>query len=282
MVVKRTRPPARSRPSTSSKPKNIRKASSAPKFIKFMLYGEPGCGKTPVIGSSPKALILNADGPDAVESARAEGTTADIWDMTSWDDMYEAMDYFRRGPGCEEYEWLWLDSASLWQELGLDDIMDELVAKKAHRNEFIPDQHEYLENYNRFSKWVRHMRPLPIHFGITAMVMSEEDEEGNVRSMPLITGKNQSPRITGYFTIVGRLYVKTAKEGGKTVEKRVLQARRSGPYVARDRFQVLPTRMEDPTIPKIMALVSAGRKSDGSTQVRRVRKRPGQGAAGTT
>lgn len=256
-----------------TRPSAIKKMSERPQFIKMIVYGEPGTGKSVLAGTSPNALILNADGPDGPESARMHGSQADVWDIGSYADLDAAFTYLRRGD--HKYDWVWFDSISLFQELGMDQIMDDLVKAKPQRDPYVPDRLQYIENMNHLSKWVRHMKALPFNFGITAHAMRIEDEDdGDVTYMPWIQGKQMPSKMCGYMSVVGRLYVGKMK-GGDGKEHRILQTERAGKWYAKDRFGALGTRVIDPTIPEITEIITRRttqrrRRRSGEDQVRRV------------
>ena len=61
------------------KPAGIKPLGKRPRKVNFEIYAEPGIGKTALIGTTgPKALILNADGPDGPESIRAT-VARELW-----------------------------------------------------------------------------------------------------------------------------------------------------------------------------------------------------------
>lgn len=252
----------------ATRPRAITRLHERPRHYGIIVYSEPGGGKTRLAGTSPNALILNADGSDAVESARVAGSTAHVWDINTYKDLDDAYEYMRRGT--HSYEWVWLDSISLFQEKGMDDIMAEVVKSKPHRDPFVPDRLEYVKNMNHLSKWVRHMKALPINFGITAHVLRVEDEDdGEVTYMPWVQGRNMPSKVCGYMSIVGRLYV--AKKKGGDEQVRVLQVRKDGKWYAKDRFDALGEKVIDPTIPMITSKVLA---AGGSRKTTTRRKRP--------
>ena len=241
---------------TRTRPRAITRMHERPTHYGIIVYSDPGAGKTRLAGTSPNALILNADGSDAVESARISGSTAHVWDIDVYKDLDDAYDYIRRAD--HPYEWVWLDSVSLFQEKGMDDIMAELVKHKPNRDQYVPDRLEYVQNMNHLSKWIRHMKALPVNFGITAHVMRIEDEDdGTVTYMPQIQGRNMPSKVCGYMSIVGHLYV--AKKKGGDEQVRVLQVRKDAKWYAKDRFDVLGDRVINPPIPGITEAINATR-----------------------
>jgi hypothetical protein len=230
-------------------------------YKNICLYSDPGVGKTVLLGTSPNALILNADG--GTTSAAIQGSDAEETPCTTHGELTEALEYFEEGPGCDEYEWLWLDSGTLFQDQGLSDIMKDVVAKKPHRNLFVPDKPEYLMNMNRLMMFIRTMHKLPINFGITAHSFfsyydtADEEEGKDMLLMPLFQGKNMPQKICGYMNIIGRMVPVTKDSKGKKLSgyHTRLIAVHSGKAYGKDHFGAIG-RMMDPTIPKIEAAIS--------------------------
>lgn len=259
---------------------NIQPIRLRQKFVKGVIYGEPGTGKTPLIGTAPNALILDAD--VGTESAAIAGSTADVWPVDSHNDLLEAHEYLREED--HSYEWVCLDTGTTMQELGMDDLMQQLIVRKPERNQYIPDQPQYLENMNRILNWVRYMKALPINFIITAHVMrfEEEDEDENeiVTYMPAFSGKKQgipiASHICAQMNLVGHLKIVKKTVDGKKKKVQVLTCERKGHYYAKDRWGVVGT-MTNPSIPKIMdkigPLIAEASKSSKKKSVKKKRRK---------
>ena len=213
----------------------------------MLIYGDPGVGKTPLAGTSPRGLILNGD-PHGTVSAALLGSKCDRWEMRDHVDMDDALQYLMHG-GTNDYSWVWLDSISLFQERGLDATMAEVIASgKSHRKLYAPDQGEYFQNANRIALWVRGMVDLPINFGITAHVMIQEDQDGNELMKPAIRVKGFSDRICGYMGMVGHMY--SVRKDGKI--QRGIQFHKDSKRVAKDRYNAIEGgKIWNTTIPKL-------------------------------
>ena len=256
-----------------SRPKAIvpLKAETQESGINLLIYGEPGVGKSVLAGSAPKTLIIAAPTENPA-SAAMRGSTADIWRVSDWDTMQQIEEYMRH-EGCDDYNWLWLDTVTLMQEFGLDDIMENLHAEKPHRMVYLPDKGEYGQNMTRLGQWVRHMRGLPINFGITAHQLRTEDDEGRVTYMPYIQGKGMPEKISGYMGAVGRLQARKLEDG--KIERKLITTKQTKWY-AKDNFNgALGGTMLDPTIPKIEAAIKAKIESAPT----KATKRPARKAA---
>lgn len=222
--------------------------------FKFLLIGDPGVGKTRMIGTARSALIIRPS-TDHTESIEKGDNKIDEWVVDNWDEMNEVYEYARH-EAHKEYEWVWLDSISLWQDSGLDDIFSDAIARKPSRAEFGPDKPEYGVNMYRLQSWVRHMMQLPFHFGITAHPFRHEDSDGEIVVMPWIQGKNMPEKICGSMNLVGQLMLH--EKDGQT--RRVLLTDRKGKYYAKDQLGVSSKgRIVNPTLPKIQKAIEQNR-----------------------
>lgn len=220
--------------------------------LNMLVYSEPGVGKTPFIGTSRNALILEADGAET--SLALAGSTADIVDIEDHTGLYDVLEYLKHER--HNYKWVWLDGITLFQEKGLEDVMSDLVAIKKHRDIDLPDRGEYRTNYGRIMRWVRHMSAQPFNFGITAHVHYDEDHNLHV---PLIAGKSASAgpmwmKVCGFMGVVGYLRKATNEKRGPHW---VLHCDGSfKDYYGKSWFDDLKM-MREPTVPKIDRIVKS-------------------------
>jgi hypothetical protein len=237
------------------KPDAIRSIRDIRAGINILIYGDNGVGKTPLIGSGSDTLILNCDPPESVLSARVAGSDADVWSIRDWSDAEEAHEYLRHSR--HGYRWVWCDSITGMQVGGMDGIMEDLVAAKPHRDRYIPDMAQYLQNMNRLRTWVRNMSGLPFNFGITAHPFrwAQEDVEEEM-IWPWVQGKGMPADICGFMNVIAFLRIRKVTGADKEVKTvQTLYSKDLPKYYARDRFSALPAVMNAPTIPKIEALI---------------------------
>lgn len=232
-----------------AKPKAIRPVSVGGN-IKFICYAGPGAGKTVLAGSSSKPTLIIRPPMDHTDSLAVRGSAAEEWVIDDWTEMEEAYEYLKH-EGQDHYHWVSLDSISIWQDSGLDDVFEDTIARKGpERANYNPDKGEYGVNMYRLAKWIRHLCALDINVMITAHPFASEDEDGDLLMMPYIQGKMMPEKICGYMNLVGLLKVVEPKGKGKE-PFRALVTDRAGKWYAKDQFDAFGGRIIEPNLDKI-------------------------------
>lgn len=247
------------------KPDQIKRVKPGSK-INIMVYGQPGVGKTVLAGTSPRCLILRP--PFDHTDSLPKGSPVEEWVLRDWDDMNEAEEFLRH-EGSKYYDWVWLDSISLIQDVGLDHIWADTVARKPDRAKFGLDQGEYGINMFRLAGWMRHVVGIgEFNLGVTAHPFETLDVNDDPICLPYVQGKNMADKVCGYMNVVGHL---TAKEGKNGKSVRVLETKHVGLYYGKDQLGV--GRMINPTIPKLIEVTSRGAASTTKRTPRPTRRR---------
>lgn len=209
------------------------------KHTAMLVYAHPGTGKTRLIGTTTDRTLIVRPPTDHVDSIRK--TTAHQRVVSDWSDMDDTKMYLRENGA--DWDWVWLDSISLFQEVGLDDVFEKVVEKKPHRKGGPVDQGEYGVNMRQLAEWVRHVVKADLfNFGITAHPL-----ENSYPLKPYVQGKNMSESIMGYMHIVA--FYDIDANG-----RRYLRVRATDDYVAKDQLDAFPNgRLQNPTMDKINA-----------------------------
>lgn len=235
--------------------------------LNMLVYAPPGAGKTPFIGTSERALILDAD--NAETSLALHGSKAKVVTIEDYRKMSDVLQYLQHEK--HGFKWVWLDGITLYQEKGLEEVMEELVARNPRRDVHSPDRGEYKQNYARILTWVRHMAALPINFGITAHLHFDEDYEMHV---PLIAGRSASSgpmwmKVCGYMGVVAYLRKTTNEKRG---EHWMLHTNDYKDYYGKSWFKGL-NELRAPTVPMIDEIVADQLQRSKPPQKKSARRR---------
>lgn len=182
----------------------------------LLVYGIPGVGKTSFIGTGEKTLIIRppTDHVDPIIHAGNEKNFDDTV-VRGWDELYP--DGVFRGLQQGEYknyEWVWLDSLSLFQDQGLSWLFDKAVERHSHRAEYGLDKQEYGINQFRISRFIASMVGLvaenKINFGVVCHTMEwYNPQTESTMWAPNIQGREGlfMQKICGMMKTVGYYYL---------------------------------------------------------------------------
>jgi hypothetical protein len=259
------------------KPSSIQPLGQQSK-VALLVYGHPGSGKTVLLSTHPRTLIIRPMVDHTVSVPIPNRKNCEEAVVTSWPDMWELRDYLLYGTPEDDFDWVWLDSISAFQEIGLQDIFDVVVAAKPHRAGGPIDRGEYGENMRRLADFVRLMvGKAHVHFGITAWPFPTEGPEGEDVFMPWVQGKAMPERICGYMNVIGYLSIhqKVNRRREKVGEPyRTMFTNLTNRYYAKDQFDAFGGELVAPTMPKIMdAIMATGRLGTAAATPRAATRR---------
>lgn len=253
-----------------AKPPSIKAIGQQHKHTRIGIYGDPNSGKTTFAGSKGSRTLIIRSPIEHTDSIIGSG--ADEWVVSNHDDLLEVQEYARH-EGYKEYDWFWLDSVSLTQDVTLQDIWQTVLADKPHRAKAWIDKNEYHINMGRLAEWFRNMIGCDLfHFGFTAHPFWQEfqdtdaDQEGVTveRLMPWIQGRNMPQKVCGMMQMVGLLEVKSKKDGG---EYRRIRFRGNEYFYGKDAFNCFKDGIFlNPTLPKLEEAVAAARAKKKATR----------------
>jgi hypothetical protein len=257
------------------------------KGINMLLFGFPGVGKTPLLGSSELRTLIIRPPADHTASIRSPHNCREMV-AADWAGMYEAKRYAQQ-KGWKEFDWVWLDSLSVFQDFGLRDVLGDAIARKPSRAvekggttiaEHGADQGEYGINFSRITGWVQDMVGFAdegkFNFGITCHpeVWFNPKTEDSVLA-PWIQGKGMIPKICGYMNIIA--YLEEVQRDGKDPYLKLVSQAEG--FYGKDQFHAFPKLKSgsrgivNPTMSKIMDAVEAVRE-EPSDEDEREAERP--------
>lgn len=239
---------------------NIKPVSETDKFLKVMIYGDPGIGKTVLSATATqnpameKTLVVNIEGGMLSIAGTEAMATDQIKSMKEVEELMWALS--SRQAGFEDYNTIVIDSGTELQTLSLEGIVAAAKKKKSDR-----DLDEiYIEDYGKstacLKRIFRHFRDLPMNIIVTALTK---------RIMPPIASKKTTPlkvlpqftskladSLSGYMDAVWYMYL---DENGQ----RCILTQPEGAYFAKTRGQrfseALGKRVENPNLSEIYNLL---------------------------
>ena len=121
--------------------------------VKAIIYGAPGCGKTPLVTTAPNALYI------AVEHGQVslQGTNVPAVSAHTLPDFYAVMEWMDKSAEAKAFDTYYIDSISWFASL----VLDEELNKKSKSGEKVNGQAAYGEMAKRVIKLMKKLYALP-------------------------------------------------------------------------------------------------------------------------
>lgn len=248
----------------------------------WLNFSDPGAGKTSLIGTLGKEYKTLIMRPPIDHADPIIGSGVQEMIVKDWEEIFDGLEYMRHDG--HEWDWFWIDSISLLQDIGLDDVyanaIDAKGGRQGARAKYGPDRGEYRVNMWRLEQFIRYIVGTGgFNLGITAHAFWFQDpEEGNSQLMPWIQGKAMPQKISGMMNMVSYMEVRKREIRGETRESRVLHFNKTERFYAKCQFKIDgKPAFEDggvvnPTAPEILEAI--GREKTKKTAPARRGRRP--------
>jgi phage nucleotide-binding protein len=193
--------------------------SLAANGVKVLVYGQAGAGKTSLVKTLPKPIVLSAEG-GLLSIQDADLPFIEIGDMET---LREAYTWLTQSDEAKGFESVALDSISEIAEVVLN------AEKKATKD---PRQ-AYGAMQEQMADIIRAFRDLPgRHVYMSAKLEKTQDEMGRVLYAPSMPGNKTGQALPYFFDEVLALRVEKDSEG---VTQRALMCDSDGLWLAKDR-----------------------------------------------
>jgi phage nucleotide-binding protein len=167
--------------------------------IKVLVYGQAGAGKTSLIPTMPKPVILSAEGG----LLSIAGSDIPFIAVNSMDELREA------------YTWLaGSDEARAYDSVALDSISEIAEVCLGHEKAKAKDPRQaYGEMQTTMAEAIRSFRDLPKHVLMTAKLEKSQDEMGRMLYSPSMPGNKTGQSLPYFFDLMLALRVEKDAEG---------------------------------------------------------------------
>ncbi|BCV23331.1 ATP-binding protein [Gelria sp. Kuro-4] len=228
---------------TPPKPSKIKKVSARKMYVKGLIYGEPGAGKTYLACTAPKPLVLLTE-PAVSDSTmlavkRDLGVDPDVWEILEWNDLEEAFEYLQSAQ--HPYETVVIDSLTDLYRRVMRLTINNAVEKRPQHDPDVPEKGDWFRVQERVRYIARMFRDLPMHVIFTALVMDIRNE---VRRVPLVQPKSLAQELPAYCNLVG--YLGVQEINGEYVRKLLVEP--TDVYAAKNPGGALPPIVENPNL----------------------------------
>lgn len=241
----------------------VKPPDKAVDWINFLVYGDPGVGKTYLAGTAQDSpltspvLVADIEGGLTTLRHRKDIDTKSIRSMKELEKLYNDL-YASIKDGKIYYGTVAIDSLTELADLAMRVTMKAAYQRSPEKVDIdVPSQREWGIVRNQIRLIVRAFRDLPCHVVYTAQVATLQEEGQPTKYFPGLSGKLRT-EIPGFMDVVGYYY----SEANEGVIDRILQVQGTRRVVAKDRTGALAPKtgkIENPTLPMMWDLIhSAG------------------------
>lgn len=223
------------------------------KWLNAMFYGEPGVGKTYLLGTAQdhKAtsplLVIDIDGGIATLRRRKD---IDVIQVRSVKQLIAAyQDLFNAIPSDGKkfpYGTIGIDTFSELQQLDLREVMKAFARINDKIDSDVPDQRGYGKSGVHMRDLCRAFRDLPCNVIFNCHSQSDRDNNMKMIHFPKLVGKLRID-IPGFVDIVGYYRAEADADG----VKRLMQFQKTDTVIAKDRLDAFDPVEINPTIPSL-------------------------------
>lgn len=242
----------------------VQRPSESISWLNMMLYGEPGVGKTHLIGTAQDhkmtapLLVIDIDGGITTLRHRQD---VDVIQVRSVKELIQAYrDLYNAIPSNGKkfpYGTIAIDTFSELQQLDLREIMTTFAKSNDKIDPDVPDQRGYGKSGTHMRDLIRAFRDLPCNTIISCHSQTERDNNMRLMTQIKLVGKLRID-IPGFLDMVG--YYR-AEEDGDTVN-RYLQFMKTGTTIAKDRTGAFDAVEINPTIPSLWNKLQASNEGE--------------------
>jgi phage nucleotide-binding protein len=212
--------------------------SLAANGVKLLVYGQAGAGKTTLVKTLPKVIVLSAEGG----LLSIQDADLPYIEIASMDDLREAYTWLTESPEAAGFESVALDSISEIAEVCLN------TEKKSNKD----PRAAYGAMQEQMADIIRAFRDLPgKNVYMSAKLEKTQDEMGRMLYAPSMPGNKTGQSLPYFFDLVMALRVERDAEG---VTQRALMCDSDGLWLAKDRSGKL-SGWEAPDLGAIIAKI---------------------------
>lgn len=239
--------------------KRIVSVKDAEPFVKVLLYGKNGKGKTRTGANAPDVIILDCNEKGTKSIRKYPGV--EVFHARGWEDIVWFYWYLRSGN--HDRQTVMIDTITGMQGICMKQVLKESEDRDPAKDPKMASQRDYGKVNTLMREQLLNFRNLPMHVVFIAQERSfENDETGETEKVPDLSPGSRS-MATACVDFIGHIRAKEVRAVNKRTKRETKKWKTImliGPheqYLTKDRSGVLPRLVPDPSIHGIITAANS-------------------------
>lgn len=195
-------------------------ARQGKKYLKGMIYSDPGDGKTTFLGTIPNNFIIDTE--DGLTSLKKDlpilKDSLSSYSYKSFESFEAIIEKFREAPEqLKQYETISIDTISTLHKRGLEETVErEWKRNPVSNNRYVAETEHHTENNEHIRRIVDSLAQMDRNVVLTAHARTIEPKNRPAKTFPDFSEKLANT-LSGMLDFVGFLYLKEVEGDVKRI-----------------------------------------------------------------
>lgn len=229
----------------------IKDVAEANPYVKILVYGRNGKGKTRFAASAPKVLIIDVNEKGTRSARSFKGVK--VIEISNWHDLAGVYWYLKKGD--HDFQSVAIDTLTGLQALCMDQVLYEGYERDQTKDPKTPTKRDWGTTAKLMGEEIHKFRNLPMNVIFTAQerVTGDPEEGEPILVTADLPNGARTPALAA-VEVIGRVYKQKVKnkKTKKSSWKFLMQVGDHEEYDTKDRTYSLGNILVEPSVPKII------------------------------
>lgn len=183
-------------------------------YVKVLVFGRHGQGKTRFAASAPRVLIVDINEKGTRSARQFKG--AKVFPVSTWEDIDLIYWYLRNRE--HKFQSVAIDTITAMQQVCMSHVLGVEADKNPDKDRAMPSKREWGKLAELMRPTILNFRNLPMHVIFTAQERTVGDDDEPTEKVPDLSPGSRGPAC-GAVSIIGRLYKKEVRVADRKAKK---------------------------------------------------------------